>query len=162
WVRLLRDSLQPTGAIDMSNGRDKLTFLLAYLEHLHHEWNGVVLFEPICSDFLEHGGRKRSEGFPTLDLAVEQRLHVGAAWVTQDRAVAEGPRAPFHPSLKPADDEAVRDGCSGAATKRRFIGNLLDRGTSGENVRPVRRQELFYFREAESRTPICMIHHECA
>ena len=66
-------------------------------------------------------GREGAERFAPLDLGVEDGLHVGAARIADDRAVAERARAPLHAALKPADDLAVGDRrarCAGRARPR--------------------------------------------
>src|SRR5439155_12809301 len=42
-------------------------------------------------------------GFSELDLGVDDILHVGPARIGEDAAVAEGSRAPFKPTLVPAN-----------------------------------------------------------
>src|SRR5262252_11198496 len=88
----------------MGNGRNQFPLLFANLEHLHHEWDGIILLEPLSNSLLHHRRRERAKRFPPLDLGVERGLHVGAAGVTEDRAVTERTRSPFHASLKPTDD----------------------------------------------------------
>src|SRR5947209_13654356 len=103
----------------MSHRGDEFASLLADLEHLHHEWNAIIFLEPLRHGLLQYRGRERPERFPPLDLSIEQRLHVGATGIAQDRAVAERAGTPFHPSLKPADDLPCLDRRSGAPAQRR-------------------------------------------
>src|SRR5258706_10144944 len=63
--------LQPTGTIDMSNGRDACPFLRADLKDLHHERNGIVLLEPIGHGLFQHRRREGPKRFAALDLAVD-------------------------------------------------------------------------------------------
>src|SRR5882757_7665249 len=91
----------------MSDGGNQGPLLLANLKHLHHERDGIALFEPIGYGFFEDRRCKWPKRLAPLDLRVEDRLHVGATRVAQDRPVAKRPRSPFHASLKPADDLAV-------------------------------------------------------
>src|SRR5689334_19564735 len=44
-----------------------------------------------------------------LDAGIEQVLHVGQAGMSDDGAVAQGTRTPFHAPLEPADDAASGD-----------------------------------------------------
>ena len=69
-------------------------------------------------------GRERAEGLAPLDLAVEDVLHVGAARVAEDRAVAERARPPLHAALEPADDLAVAR-CA-AAVRRQSSASSVD------------------------------------
>ncbi len=123
--------------------------------------NGTAssLFEPLGDLFLEDRGRERAKRFPPLDLGVEDRLHVGAARVADDRAVAERARAPFHAALEPADDPAVGDRGGGATLElaiRAFFHGASGGGDAlaflserrGDLVAPV------------MRAPIGVVHHE--
>src|SRR5215467_12525295 len=99
----------------MSNGRNQFPLLFANLEHLHHEWDGIILLEPLSNSFLHHRRREWAKRFPPLDLGVERGLHVGAAGVTEDRAVDQRTRSPLHASLKPTDHLPLDD-CHGGAS----------------------------------------------
>src|SRR5579864_1963337 len=87
----------------MRDRRNQASLCLPNLEHLHHEGNRVVLFEPICYRLVEHGGRERTKGLSPLYLGIEDNLHICPPWVADDRAITERPRSPFHPALEPAD-----------------------------------------------------------
>ena len=58
---------------------------------------------------FENRRRERPELFAKLDLRVDDLPHVRAAGIRQDAAIAERPRAPLHPALKPADHLPVGD-----------------------------------------------------
>src|SRR2546423_14009575 len=66
----------------MGNGRNQFPFLFANLEHLHHEWDGIVLLEPLSNSFLHHRRREGAKRFSPLDFVVDHGLHVGAAGIT--------------------------------------------------------------------------------
>jgi len=57
------DSLQAAGAIDMSNRRNQTMSFGADLEDGHHEWNVVVLLEPISDALAQDRGREWAERF---------------------------------------------------------------------------------------------------
>src|SRR5947207_4395063 len=98
----------------MGIGRNQFPLLFANLEHLHHEWDGIVLLEPLSNSFLQHRRREGAKGFSPLDFVVDHGLHVGAAGITENRAIAEGTRAPFHAPLKPTDHLPLGYSVSGA------------------------------------------------
>src|SRR5262245_37614731 len=83
------DRLQPTRSVDMSDSGDQWPLVLADLEDLHHEGNVIVLLEPIRHCLFEHRGRERTEGFPSLDLSVQNGFHVRSARIADNGAVAE-------------------------------------------------------------------------
>src|SRR6266540_2713729 len=101
----------------MGNGRNQFPLLFTNLKHLHHEWHGIVLLEPLTNSFLHHRRRERAKRFPPLDLVVKYGLHVGAARVTEDRTVAERTRSPLHASLKPTHHLPLGDRLGGAAAQ---------------------------------------------
>src|SRR5437016_8030098 len=57
----------------------------------------------LLNTFHQHRWRERPVGFSELDLCVDDVLHVCAARIGENAAVAEGPRAPFESPLKPTD-----------------------------------------------------------
>src|ERR1700736_4594296 len=99
----------------MSDRRDELTLLRANLEDLHHEGDVVILLKPLRHRLLEHRGSKWAERLAPFDLLVEDRLHIGAPRISENRAIAERSRAPLHSALKPADDLPFGDCRCGAA-----------------------------------------------
>src|SRR5947207_12974520 len=101
----------------MSHRGYEAPLLFADLEHLHHERYGVILFEPVIDEFVEHRGRKGPEGFAPLNLRIEDRLHVGAARITDDRPVTKRTWAPLHAPLEPTHHFALRDLRGGGVTK---------------------------------------------
>src|SRR5262249_59389445 len=109
----------------MGNGRNQFPLLFANLKHLHHEWDGIVLLEPLSNSFLHHRWRERAKRFPPLDLGIERGLHVRAAGVTEDRAVAERTRSPLHASLKPTDHLPLGDRLDGAFAVCGVITNIF-------------------------------------
>jgi hypothetical protein len=74
-----------------------------------HEGRWVIRFEVLSNAVGENGGAERAEGLAVLDPAIQNVLHVIAAWVGQDAPVPQRTRAEFHPSLKPADDLTLGD-----------------------------------------------------
>ena len=50
--------LQSAGAVDMRDGWNETSLLLANLKHLHHKWDRVILFEPIWHSLFENEGAK--------------------------------------------------------------------------------------------------------
>ena len=111
----------------MGDGRNERPLFFANLEDLHHEGDVVVLFEPFGDMLLEHGRRKGPKRFAPLDLAIQNVLHVRAARIAEDRAVAERARTPFHPPLKPADDLAFGDRRRRAPAEFSLVRDFFDR-----------------------------------
>src|SRR5207244_4500451 len=66
------------------------------------------------------------EGLAALDLDVEDVAHVVSARVGQDRAIAQGPRAPFAAALIPADNLTGSDGGGGFTQQGSFVIECLD------------------------------------
>src|SRR5262249_42580177 len=60
-VGSLSHRLQPAGAVDVGNSGDELPFLLADLEHLHHEGDGIIFFDPSGHSLLEHRWSERAK-----------------------------------------------------------------------------------------------------
>ena len=98
-----------------------------------------------------------------LILALRMRLHVGAARIADDRAVAERARAPFHAALKPADDLAVGDRRGRAPAQLCLVGDRFDRAAGRRRSRsPCCDQQPRDLARAELRPPIGVVHHERA
>lgn len=129
-IGLSMNGLEPSGAIDMADRGNERAFLRANLENLHHERDVVVGLEPIRDKFAQDRGSKGAKGFATLDFGIEDVLHVGAARVAEDGAIAKGARAPFEAALEPANDFAFADGASRGSAKTGRIGKSAD-GTVG-------------------------------
>src|SRR5215472_7881006 len=49
-----RHRLRSAGAVDMGDGGNELPFLFANLEHLHHEWYGIIFLEPLRDSLFEY------------------------------------------------------------------------------------------------------------
>src|SRR6476646_45730 len=101
----------------MGHCGDQVALFRADRVDLHHEWHIAIELEPLGDRLAENGRRERPKRLPALDLEVEDLLHVRAARVAQNRAVAERPRAPLHASLEPPDYLPVRDRRRGAAAQ---------------------------------------------
>src|SRR5581483_4144028 len=124
------DGLQASRSVDVSDGGDRRPLLLADLENLHHEGNIVVFLEPVFDGCVENRRRKRAEALAPLYLGIEDLLHVGATRVANDRTIAERPRPPLHPALKPSDDFAAGDGLGRSAAKIRLVVDPIDDAAS--------------------------------
>jgi len=85
-----------------------------------HERAGVIALEVLAQTLFEDRRGKRPEPLPVLDPRVEDILHLRMAGVSDDRAVAQGPGAPFHAPLEPADDLGVGHGPGTAFQERAF------------------------------------------
>src|SRR5262249_8600765 len=136
--------------------------LFANLKPLNHEWDGITLLEPLSNSFLHHRRRERAKRFPPLDLGVEHGLHVGAAGVTEDRAVAERTRSPLHATLKPTDHLPLGNRLGGASAQCALITNIFNSTIGGGNVESVCVQDPLYLPCIKRRPPIGMVHHEIA
>ena|SRR5437764_12066005 len=88
----------------MRNGRNLRPLFFLNLEHLHHEGDRIVLFEPFADGFGEHGWGKGPKRFPSFYLGVENGFHIRASRIAEDRPIAERARSPFHAALKPAQN----------------------------------------------------------
>jgi hypothetical protein len=80
----------------------------------------VVGFEDVGEAFFEDHRGEGAEPLTVLDAGVEDVLHPGKTGVSEDRSVAERPRAPFHAALEPADDFALDEEFGGAAEEFGF------------------------------------------
>ena len=98
----------------------------ADLEDFHHERHVVFLLEPLADVFAQDARGEGAEAFASFYLQVENVLHVRAARVAEDGAVAEGARTPFHAALEPADDFAFGDGLGCACAEGGFVVDVLD------------------------------------
>ena len=109
----------------------------------------------------QHRRRERPERFAPLDLGVEDLLHVGAARIADDRAVAERARPPFHAALKPADDLAVGDRRGGAPAELGLVGDFLDRAAGRGDLRSRCAASSAAMSSASKlRAPIGVVHDE--
>src|SRR5262245_33942164 len=130
WVGAATYRLQAAGTVDMGYSWDKRPFLRTDLKHLHHEGDRVALLEPVCYRLLKHGGGEGPERLASLNLAVENNLHVVPARVTDDRTVTERARAPFHASLKPAHYLAFGSLGRRPSTQLRLARDCLNRAAA--------------------------------
>src|SRR5437667_8426075 len=98
----------------MDDGRNPIALVRIHSVYLRHEGHVRVDLEVVGHSFAQNARSKRPEGFTSLDLAIEGRLHVGASWIAKDAAVSERPGTPFHPPLKPSHHQPLayplRDG----------------------------------------------------
>src|SRR5215207_490461 len=101
-VHLARDGLQAARAVNVRDRGYLGAPLLPHLVDHQHRRRGVRLLEVVADALFENGRREGAEGLALLDALVEDLLHVGAARVYYDGAVAEGARAELHPPLEPA------------------------------------------------------------
>src|SRR6204780_2121321 len=72
---------------------------------IRFQYSGLISFSTVCGRALP--STCVTEGTPPfaeLDCIVHLRVHFRIARIGQDRPVAQGARAEFHSSLKPADD----------------------------------------------------------
>src|SRR5262245_10263862 len=65
------------------------------------------------SCFFEDAGGERAEPLAVFDPGVEDVLHVWAAGVGEDAAIAQGAWAPLHAALEPAYHFAIGDELGG-------------------------------------------------
>ena len=103
-VLLGRDGLHPAGAVQM---RHRGGFVRPQrLVGVEHE--GAFLhaqrLEPLAERLLFYNGRKGTEFFAEFDLGIEVVLHLGTARIGEDRAGAEGARAPFIAAVQDTHD----------------------------------------------------------
>src|SRR5207302_1484533 len=108
--------LQAAGTIHMSNCRKQLALVFADWVHLLHERIRRGIDEVVGNGFFCNRWSKRTELFTELDFGIDQVAHVGTSRVCQNAPIAERSGTPFHPSLKPANDVAVRQQASGSRT----------------------------------------------
>src|SRR5262245_35478998 len=113
----------------MRDGRNLRPLFFPNLKDLHHEGDGVVLFKPLADGFGEHGWGEGAKRLAPFDLRVEDRLHIAAPRIAQDRAIAERARTPLHPPLEPAQDRTFGDRCRRAPAEVSFIADFLYRTT---------------------------------
>ena len=84
-------------------------FFRADPEHLLHEGNVGVRLEILPHRLAQNGRGEGPERLPSLDLGVQDVLHVRAARIDDDRTIPEGAGPPLHPPLEPAGDETLFD-----------------------------------------------------
>ena len=116
----------------MGHRRNLRTLVSMNLIDLHHEWHVAIFFKPFGNMFFLNGRCKRAEAFTSFDLRIQDVLHVRAARITDNRAIAERARAPFEPALEPADNIPFGD-MIGCPLGQRLIIKALHGATGGGN-----------------------------
>src|SRR5712692_8710535 len=106
-IRLPRDRLQTPRSVDVSHGGNTSALLRLYLVNHQHGRRRMCLLEIISDMFFENRRRERPERFAFFDARVKDVLHFGAAWIDDDRSIAERSRAEFHTPLKPTDNQTL-------------------------------------------------------
>src|SRR5437868_12945012 len=95
----------------MRGGRQLVTERRARVRYVQHVRKGFFLaglhFKYFGRFLSSHDRRERSETFALFYQRIDALAHAGIAWVSQNAAAAKGPRAKFHPILKPTDDFAT-------------------------------------------------------
>src|SRR5437016_4245475 len=94
----------------MSHGGNMLLALLLNPVSHYHERRRIVRLEVFPRRLGKHGWAKRAERLAILNPAVQNIFHLLAAWIRKDAAIAERSGPELHPSLKPTDNVAGRDG----------------------------------------------------
>src|SRR5579863_6684008 len=101
-MRLPSHGLQSRGAIRVRYGRNDGTLRLTHGKSKGHERRRVGAFKIFAGGFLEYGGRKGTKRFAMLNAIVQYFLHLRAARIGKDAAIAQSARPPFRPALKPS------------------------------------------------------------
>src|SRR6185436_18853544 len=127
WIAVTADRLEPAGAIDVSDGGDHRAFVGADRIHLDHERIRHGAHEVGVEGLLQDGRSERPKLLAELDLRIDDLPHVRSPWIREDAAVAEGPRPPFHATLKPPHDLAGGNPLGDAATQLVLVLGLVDR-----------------------------------
>ena len=104
---LLVNRLQAAGPIHVRDRRDVGLLGRQNVVHLNHERIRIGLIKVVASRLLQDRRRKRPELLAMLDAGIQDVLHIGAARIGDNAAIAKRPRSPFHPALKPAQHVAV-------------------------------------------------------
>src|SRR5947208_6397307 len=105
-IRTAADRLKPSRAVDVCDGGHHASFVGPNWINLQHEWIGDSADEVLVQRLLRDRRCKRTEPLAKLDAGVDDLTHIRSPRVGDDAAIAECARAPFHASLKPADDSA--------------------------------------------------------
>src|SRR6516162_4366274 len=142
----------------MRDGRNLRAPLFPNLKDLHHEGDGVVLFEPLADSFGEHGGGEGAKRLPPFDLGIKNSLHIGAPRVAQDRAIAERARTPLHAPLEPTEDSPFRDRRRRALAELLFVMDFFDRTTRPRDLLAALGEEPHDLRGRKLWAPKRMIH----
>src|SRR5262245_23156574 len=96
----------------MGDCGDERPLVLSNLEHLHHKRDVVVFLKPIRYGLCQYRRREWTERLTPLNLGIEDRLHISAAWIPQDRPISKCTGPPLHAALKPTHYFSLRDGVS--------------------------------------------------
>src|SRR5262245_24553764 len=146
----------------MGYSRDQHSLVLSDLKHLHHEWHIVVLFKPFTYVLTEYRWRKWAKTLATLDLSIENILHISAARIADNRTVAQRAGSPLHPPMKPADHEALGN-CLGSFQAQFYLVHLVDSCTAELSKLPCSGLDEYpNFTIRVLRTPVGMIHNVAA
>ena len=108
------------------------------------------LLEEFADGFLGDGWREGTKDFAVLDAAIQNVLHLRAARVGQNAAIAERARAPFRGALKPAHDFSRRDMDGGRFDKSGLV-EVRDFGVAGGGGAI---DYLAHFRRGKLRAPV--------
>src|SRR5262245_37300330 len=94
-----RDSLNARAPIDMSNGRQRRTMLLADVHDHDHvgQFGPGFDVEPGMGLLGRHSRRERTECLALFHHGVDSIAHFRMTWVGQDAAVSERARTKLHP-----------------------------------------------------------------
>ncbi len=109
-VRLLRDTLQSSAAIDVSDCRDLFTDLWSDREYFLHVRSGFIDFEPPGNLFFQDAWGERPELLAEFDPQIDNVPHIRATWVCQERPVPKRSRTELHATLEPAHHVAIENG----------------------------------------------------
>src|SRR5262245_46491410 len=117
----------------MGHRRYLLAALGADEYHLQHEWDVVIADKPVGNRFTQDRRRERAKGFPALDLAIENILHVSTTGIAKNGAVAECTGALFHTTLEPTDHQAIGNRAGCGMNQLFFVRQQLDMAAFGFN-----------------------------
>lgn len=127
FIGLFMNGLNPGGKIHVGHGRNirsqpiesvpdirgvvrqsGFSVSISYRRHQKHVGRCGFDIKIFPGIFRKNRWRKRPETLPKFYFKVQPLLHFRISGVSQNTAVSQGPRPPFHPSLKPPDDVSFR------------------------------------------------------
>src|SRR5262245_4655953 len=123
-----RDGLNARTPIDMSNGRQRRTMLLADVhdhDHVRQFRTGFDV-EPGMRLLGRHSRGERTERLALFHHGVDSIAHFRMPWIGKDAAVSERARTKLHPPAVPRDDASARNPIGSFGTCHLRTGKMFD------------------------------------
>src|SRR3989449_11004705 len=95
--------LEATGPVRMGRPRDHCAFFGSDSIGHRHKRRRFVLLEVVVHGLFQNRWCKWTKGFSPFDASIQYLLHLRTARITDDAAIAQGSRPPFHVALESAN-----------------------------------------------------------